>query len=208
MPRTLNFLGCIQLICLFAAQRKCIREICGGAPVKITLLFILIFFKAFLTTEIYGQGEQNSSVAPDVVIEKIFLAKDNQGKAGEESENFSTTDIPIYCVVYLKADKPTIVKMNFIAVKVAGVRPETKVISTVYKTDGRQDQVYFTGRPDGFWTAGNYRIDIFVDGEAAGNKEFEIFKSPNEARNPVSPVIKNLVPPKSKPKTAVRSRKN
>ncbi len=208
MPRTLNFLGCIQLICLFTAQRNCSRKICGGAPVKITLLLILIFFKAFLTAEIYGQSEQNPIAAPDVFIEKIFLAKDDRGKAGEESESFSTTDIPIYCVVYLKAEKPTVVKMNFIAVKVAGVRPETKVISTVYKTDGKQDQVYFTGRPDGFWIAGNYRIDIFVDGEAAGNKEFEIFKSPKEARNPVSPAIKNLVSPKPKPKTAARSRKN
>ena len=176
---------------------------------KITLLFILIFFQAFLTTEIYGQSAQNRiTTAPDVIIEKIFLAKDDQGKAGEESESFSTIDIPIHCVVYLKADKPTIVKMNFIAVKVAGVRPETKVISTVYKTDGRQDQVYFTGRPDSFWTAGNYRVDIFVDGESAGNKEFEILKSPNEVRNPASSVVKNLVPPKLKPKTAPRSRKN
>lgn len=176
---------------------------------KITLLFILIFFQAFLTTEIFGQSAQNRIIAaPDVIIEKIFLAKDDQGKAGEESESFSTTDIPIHCVVYLKAEKPTIVKMNFIAVKVAGVRPETKVISTVYKTDGKQDQIYFTGRPDVFWTAGNYRIDIYVDGEAAGNKSFEIFKSANEPKNPISPVVKNLVPSKSKPKTVPRSRKN
>ena len=182
---------------------------------KITIfiffIFFTVFFTVFFTSDIFGQSERNQIAATDVFIqkiEKIYLAKDDKGKAGAEAESFSTTDIPIHCVIYLKSDKPTIIKMNFIAVKVAGVKPETKVISASYKTVGSQNQVYFTGKPEGLWTAGSYRIDIFVDGEAAGNKEFEIIKSPDEFRNPISPAVKNLIPPKPKPKTTPRSRKN
>ena len=182
---------------------------------KITLflffIFFTVFFTVFFTSDIFGQSERRQIAATDVFIEKIekiYLAKDDKGKAGAEAESFSTTDIPIYCVIYLKSIKPSVIKMNFIAVKVTGVKPETKVISSSYKTDGSQNEVYFTGRPDGLWTAGSYRIDIFVDGEAAGNKEFEIIKSPDEFRNPISPAVKNLIAPKPKPKTAPRSRKN
>ncbi|HEY0658713.1 MAG TPA: hypothetical protein VGD05_09575 [Pyrinomonadaceae bacterium] len=180
---------------------------------KITLFLFVIL----LTSNIFGQIERNQ-IAPTEVslkkiekiekIERIYLAKDDKGTAGEEAEIFSTTDIPIYCVIYLKSVKPSVIKMNFIAVKVAGVKLETKVISASYKTDGNQSQVYFTGKPDGLWIAGSYRIDIFIDGEAAGNKEFEILKSPDKARSPASIDVKNLIPPKPKPKPAPRNRKN
>lgn len=173
---------------------------------KIILFLFFIFYTAFFTSDIFGQSELNQIVAADVNVEKIYLAKDDGGKAGEATDVFSTTDIPIYCVIQLDSVKPTIIKMNFIAVKVAGVKPETKVISVSYKTDGSQNQVNFTGKPEGVWTAGNYRIDVFVDGAAAGNKEFEIRKSPHEIQNPTKPVVKNLVSPK--PKTASRARKN
>lgn len=178
---------------------------------KITLFLFVIL----LTSNIFGQSERNQ-IAPTELsaektgktqkIERIYLAKDDRGAAGEEAEIFSTNDIPIYCVIYLKSTKPSVIKMNFIAVKVAGVKLETKVISASYKTDGSQTQVYFTGKPDGLWIAGSYRIDIFIDGEAAGNKEFEILKSPHKARNPAAIDVKNLTLPKPKP--AARGRKN
>ena len=59
--------------------------------------------------------------------EEIYLAKDNgEGKAGEAETSFLTTDIPIFCVVQLDSLKPATVKMNFIAVKVAGVKARNK----------------------------------------------------------------------------------
>lgn len=169
---------------------------------------VLFLLTTLLTSNIFAQTESVQTVKPFAGVEKIYLAKDAEGKAGEETEVFSTTDIPIHCIIYLDSVKPTVVKMNFIAVNVPGVKAETKVISVSYKTDGTQNQVNFTGKPEGFWIAGNYRIDIFIDGKAAGNKEFQIRKAPGEARNPAPLAVKNFIPPKPKQKPTTRGKKN
>jgi hypothetical protein len=171
-------------------------------------IFLFLFITLF-TFNVFGQTERKQITGNNSGTAKIYLAKDKGGEAGEEAEVFSTTDVPIYCVVYLDSLAPALVKMNFIAVKVPGVKAETKVISVNFQTDGSQDRVNFTGKPDGFWVAGEYRIDVFIDGKEAGNKTFEIRKATNNDLQPVrSTAIKHLVPAKTKPKTAARAGKN
>ena len=130
----------------------------------------------------------------------------SSGKAGDETDAFYTNDIPIYCVVQLNSQTPATVKMNLVAVKVTGVKAETKVIAVSYKTNGNQSRVNFTGKPDGgAWTAGNYRIDLFVDGKPAGSKDFQIQKTAQQIeKEKQSPTPKT----DTKPKTAKRLRKN
>lgn len=108
-------------------------------------------------------------------IEEVYLARDNgEGKAGEQVTEFRITDVPIYCVVVLDSKAKAVVKMNFVAVAVSGVKPETKVVTASYTTNGRQDRVNFTGLPEDKWTPGKYRVDLFIDGKIAKNVEFEI----------------------------------
>lgn len=155
--------------------------------------------------------EDEKTPVPEIVaVEQMYLAKDNgEGKAGDEAESFLTTDIPIYCVVELNSPKPATVKMNFVAVNVQGVKAETKVISVSYKTNGKQNRVSFTGKPEGFWTAGSYRIDVFVDDKLAVGKTFEIKKSPSEMQKTVTKVESFVAPkPKPKPKIVKSARKN
>jgi hypothetical protein len=57
---------------------------------------------------------------------------------------------------------------------VAGVKPETKVVSTSYTTKDGENRVNFNGRPAGKWVPGKYRAEIFVDGKLAKNLTFEI----------------------------------
>lgn len=168
----------------------------------ITLLCLLFAFSAFAQVE---EKEPQT-----VGVEEIYLAKDNgEGKAGDVAESFLTTDIPIYCVVQLNSTKSATVKMNFVAVDVKGVKAETKVLSVNYKTNGKQNQVNFTGKPDGVWTAGNYRIDVFIDGKLAGGQSFSIKKSPSEIQKTTAQV-ESFVPPKPKPKPKIvkATRKN
>jgi hypothetical protein len=165
---------------------------------------LLIVLYVLLTLNIFGQTEENKPKA--VGIEEVYLAKDNgNGEAGDAVEKFQTTDIPIYCVIQLDSVKPSTVKMSFIAVAVKGVKADTNVVSVSYKTNGNQDRVNFTGKPDKFWTAGSYRVDVYIDGKLAQSKTFEIEKS---AIN--SPVISAFQPKQTpKPKPAVRKvRKN
>jgi hypothetical protein len=166
---------------------------------KIILVTTLCFLFAFSA---FAQGVENGKTpAPETVaVEQLFLAKDDgEGKAGDEAEEFLTTDIPIYCVVQLNSSKPAVVKMNFVAVNVQGVKAETKVISVSYKTNGKQNRVSFTGKPEGAWTAGSYRIDIYIDDKLATGKSFEIKRSPSEMKKTVA-AVENFVPPKPKPK--------
>lgn len=136
-------------------------------------IFLLTFCLLF-TTYTYAQVDQTKP-QNQVNIEEIFLAKDDgSGKAGAKTETFTPTDIPIYCVVQLDSMKSATVRMNLVAVKVGGVKPETKVFTVSFKTNGAQSRVSFKGAPQGNWVAGNYRFDIFIDDKPAGKKDFEI----------------------------------
>jgi hypothetical protein len=142
-------------------------------------ILVTLVMGLLLGLNLFGQAV----VADDPVgVEEIYLAKDNgEGKAGEKAESFFTNDVPIYCVVQLNSAKSATVKMNFIAVKVAGVKDETKVFTTSYTTSGNQSRVNFTGQPsDGKWVAGTYRIDILINDKPAQNLTFEIQKTTKE----------------------------
>jgi hypothetical protein len=171
-------------------------------------LVSIIFLCLFLALAASGQTPVQEPQPQDnetVGVEEIYLAKDNgEGKAGDAETNFLTSDIPIFCVVQLNSTKPATVKMNFIAVKVAGVKAETKVVSVSFKTNGKQNRVNFTGSPEGAWIAGSYRVDVFVDGKLAGSRELEIQKSAT-----ANPAVESFQPKtNAKPKPAKRTRKN
>lgn len=173
-------------------------------------LFLIIGFCLLfgIASAASAQKPENAGFSNAVGVEEIYLAKDDgQGSAGEAVESFLTSDVPIYCVVLLDSTNAAVVKMNFVAVSVRGVKPETKVLSVSYQTNGKQNRVNFTGRPDGAWIAGTYRIDIFVDNKLAGNRSFEIKKSPSSTAKPL-PAVERLVPAKPAPKTPRRPRRN
>lgn len=166
-------------------------------------IILITMFCALFAFNAFAQKELEEDEPQTVGVEEIYLAKDNgEGKAGDVSESFLTTDIPIYCVVQLNSTKPATVKMNLVAVSVQGVKAESKVITVNYKTNGKQSRVSFTGKPDVVWTAGSYRIDIFIDDKLAVGKTFEIKKSPSEIQQN-STQVKSFVPPKSKPKPKI-----
>jgi hypothetical protein len=149
----------------------------------------------FLASAAFAQAD--TPAAPQV--EELYVAKDDgTGKAGEQVSEFATTDVPIYCVVLLDAQGKVTVKMNFVAVSVAGVKPDTKVVTASYTTKDGQNRVNFTGRPDGRWTAGKYRVDIFLDGKVGKNITFDIRASGGAATDNSSAKKFDAGPPKRK----------
>ena len=148
---------------------------------------------------------QASSAMPSVNVQDLYLAKDDgTGKAGDMATAFVTTDVPIYCVVQLDSSSPVTVKMNFVAAKVPGVKADTKVVTVSYTTKDGQNRVNFSGKPAGKWIAGNYRVDIFIDGKPARDLGFEIKESASKV------ATAEFFQPKSDPapKPAIRRRKN
>ena len=117
-------------------------------------------------------------------VEQLYLAKDDgTGKAGDPELDFFTTDIPIFCVVVLDSNRPVTVKMNLVVVNVAGVRSETKVVSTRYTTKNLEDRVNFSGNPHGLWIAGKYRVDIYIDDKLVKKHDFEIRGLPTPVKS-------------------------
>src|SRR5215218_8390869 len=154
---------------------------------KLALAFAFVFACGL---GIFAQEAAPTPVPVKTGIAEIYFAKDDgTGKAGEEATSFVTTDVPIYCVVQLDSAVPTTVKMNLVAVAVAGVRAETKVVSTSYTTKDNQDRVNFTGRPAGQWVAGRYRVDIFIGNAAVVSREFAVQKA-EQARPAARPSTK------------------
>lgn len=128
--------------------------------------------------------------AEDLLHEEIYLALDDgNGRAGEISGSFLTTDIPIHCVVVLRSSQPVVVKMDLLVTDVRGVKSGTKVVSTSYSTKADQNRVFFTGVPDGKWIAGGYRADIFIDGKLVETLPFQIKDAPSKLKPTVT--VKN-----------------
>lgn len=125
-------------------------------------------------------------------IAEAYLAKDNgEGAAGEAANDFETDDIPIYCVVMLDTDEIVTIKMELIAVDVKGVRADSKVLNVSYTTKRGETRVNFTGRPEGSWTPGKYRVDLFVNGVRSEDLPFTIngaAKSADTQKTAPSPV--------------------
>lgn len=139
---------------------------------------------------------QTDTKAAQHLIDDVYLAKDDgTGQAGEVVTEFVTTDVPIFCVVLLETADRVTVKMNFVAVNVAGVKADTKVVSSSFTTNEGQNRVNFTGRPYDKWTPGKYRVDIFLDGKIARNVEFDIKKA---ALDPSPSAVKYFRPPAKK----------
>ena len=156
---------------------------------------LVVFLCLFYGFGVFGQTAEVAEKTT-VNVENIALMRDDgEGNPGVEIEVFKTTDFPIHCQITLDSVKSSTVKMNLVAVMVAGLKAETKIMTVSYKTNGEQNIVNFRGSPNKIWLAGKYRVDIFVDDKLAGKKEFEIEKSTSPAGQT------NFTPSKPKPKT-------
>lgn len=123
-------------------------------------------------------AQESDAPVAKVTVSEIYLAKDDgTGKAGVAATSFETTDVPIYCVVQLDSAESVTVKMQLVAVGVPGVKPGTEVVATSYTTKDLQDRVNFSGRPQGQWVAGRYRVDIYIDSVQVASREFAILKA-------------------------------
>lgn len=164
---------------------------------KLVLTVLVCLFLSFDAT---AQTEKTTVVG----VAEITLARsDGKGGIGEATDKFTTTDIPIYCSIALDSAKSVTVKMNLVAVKTAGLKPETKIVVVNYKTNGTQNQVNFDAAPNGVWATGNYRVDIYIDGKLAKSLAFEIEKSTKETEKKQMPVK-----PSAPRKAVKKSRKN
>ncbi len=160
---------------------------------------LAVFFCLLFAVSTFGQTAEiieNNAVK----VESITLMRDDgAGDPGDETENFKTTDRPIHVQIQLDSLDSVMVKMILVTIEVKNLKTGTKILTVNYKTNGEQNIVNFKGSPKIIWLAGKYRVEVYIDGKLAGNKEFEIVKSfsaPDKQTN--FPTLKSTV--KLKPK--------
>jgi hypothetical protein len=148
-----------------------------ASPEELMKLICTVFLCVSGFLSVSGQTGKSGYSDPrkDPKPATLTLAReDADGNITENIDVFRPTDIPIYCYVDLNSTAPVTVKLNFIAVKVKGVRPNARVISISYATKNGEDNVTFTGKPEKVWIVGVYRVDILLDGKPTLSKSFEV----------------------------------
>lgn len=167
-------------------------------------IVFIISFCLFFSLFAFGQSEKTNNPAK-VSIEEITMARDDgKGKPGEIADQFLTTDNSIHCMIQLNSLKSTTVKMILVAVKANGLKPETRSVSISYTTNGKQNRVNFNASPEDVWAAGDYRIDLFIDGRFARSHSFKIIEFSNEVNLQTLAAPESFTPLKSNRKSPHR----
>ena len=99
----------------------------------------------------------------DVFVERIYMAKDDDGKPGEETTSFAAGDRTIHCVAELnKARKGTKVRFVWKAVDVPG-SPSEEIKAIDYTTNSFENKIrgHLTFPRD--WPVGKYRVEVYIN---------------------------------------------
>ncbi|MEZ5428930.1 MAG: hypothetical protein R2747_21975 [Pyrinomonadaceae bacterium] len=137
-------------------------------------IIFTLFLCAFFSFNLFGQTEQNQPASPPDVAELSLARDDGNGDFGEETKMFSPNDIPIHCSVLFDRPGAVAVKMEVVAVKAEGLKPDSKIVKVSFKTGDEDNRVNFKASPAKVWHVGRYRVDIFLDGKLAQSADFEV----------------------------------
>jgi hypothetical protein len=113
--------------------------------------------------------------ATSVAITKIYMAKDNGlGKPGAETESFSPSEHTVHVMVELDhAAEGTLVKFDWIAVD-AGDMDDQSLKTLDYVTKDRENIVHANLTLPRDWTAGDYKVDVYINGQLARSVAYKI----------------------------------
>jgi hypothetical protein len=100
----------------------------------------------------------------DVYVDKIYMAKDKDGQAGDETTSYAAADRTVHCIIELnKAKKGTEVRFIWKAVDVEGSRDEE--IKTIdYTTNSFENKVHGHLTLPRDWPTGKYRVEVYING--------------------------------------------
>ena len=119
-------------------------------------------------------NKQSSRTNPDIYVTRIFMAKDENGKPGDETLTFETSDHTVHCIADLnKAKKGTAVRFIWKMIDVAGSK-DKEIRRTDYTTNSFENKVhgYLTLPND--WPKGTYGVEVYINGEFDKSIEYTI----------------------------------
>ena len=100
----------------------------------------------------------------DVYVERIEMAKDNNGEPGDSTSSFEPGDRTIHCVAHLnKAKSGTEVKFVWWAVDVPGSK-SGEMTTVDYTTKSFENKVHAHLTKPADWPTGSYKVEVYVNG--------------------------------------------
>jgi hypothetical protein len=103
-------------------------------------------------------------------IEDAYMARDYDGE--EPTTTFAQEEV-FYCIVELgNAPDDTMVKASWTAVNVEGAEPDTFIDETELTTGS--GSLRFELSNDNLWPRGQYKVDLYLNGELDRTLEFEV----------------------------------
>lgn len=102
--------------------------------------------------------------AREFSIQKVYMAKDDNGSPGAAALSFAPADRTIFCVVELNVAKAgTQVRFVWKTVEIEGSRDE-EIKTVEYTTKPLEEKIQGNLTLPRDWPAGTYKVDIYVNG--------------------------------------------
>ncbi|HJZ79914.1 MAG TPA: tetratricopeptide repeat protein [Pyrinomonadaceae bacterium] len=122
-----------------------------------------------------ANGPSNSNTGnTEIAIQRIYMAKNNNGKPGEPALGFIPSDRTIFCVIEFNIAKPgTQIRFVWKTGEIEGSRNEE--IKTVdYTTKPLEDRVQGNLTLPRDWPTGTYKVDIYINGTFARTVNYRV----------------------------------
>ncbi|HEY0004965.1 MAG TPA: hypothetical protein VGB17_09165 [Pyrinomonadaceae bacterium] len=108
-------------------------------------------------------------------IDELYMAKEENGAAGDRTDSFSSSDKTVYVVAQLnKAESGTKIKFTWYAVDVAGEPKNSKIKDIEYSTGALENKITAHLTLPKEWPKGSYRVETTVNGTPDKSIEYTV----------------------------------
>ena len=106
----------------------------------------------------------NRPADAQVYIERIYMAKDDNGQPGAETVLYEPGDHKVHCLIYLnKARKGTLIRFVWKILDVEGTRNQ-EITTTEYPTNSFENKIHGHLERQLDWPRGTYRVEVYING--------------------------------------------
>ncbi len=110
----------------------------------------------------------------EIYVDRVYMAKDNNGKPGDETTTFSSSDHVVHCIAELnKAKKGTEVRFVWKMIDVAGTTNK-EIRKTDYTTRSFENKVHGHLSLPYDWPKGKYGVEVYINGELDKTLDYTI----------------------------------
>jgi len=107
----------------------------------------------------------NRPANAEIYVDQVHMAKDDNGKPGDSTSSFESSDRVVHCVINLnKAKAGTKIRFVWVAQNVTGYTKNDQIKAIDYETEPNEDLVHAHLTYTKDWPKGDYRVDVYVNG--------------------------------------------